>query len=78
MSSNLLTFIGQRFVGVGIIINARGVMEMVVASIAYRAGLVDQALFSILLLVAIVTMVITPVMLKLWLAKSVTGVKARD
>jgi Kef-type K+ transport system membrane component KefB len=44
--------------------NARGVVGMVVASIAYRAGLIDQALFSALLLVGIVTTAITPLLLK--------------
>ena len=52
--------------GVAAIMNARGVMEMVVASIAYRAGLVDQGLFSALLLVGIVTTMITPLLLKQW------------
>lgn len=49
---------------VGVIMNARGVVGMVVASIAYRAGLIDQALFSALLLVGIVTTAITPLLLK--------------
>jgi Kef-type K+ transport system membrane component KefB len=53
--------------GAGIVMNARGVVGMVVASIAYRAGLVDQALFSTLLLVCIVTSVMTPLMLKVWI-----------
>lgn len=53
--------------GVGIIMNARGVMEMVVATIAYRAGLVDQELFSTLLIIGIATTVITPSLLKQWL-----------
>ncbi len=55
--------------GVAIIMNARGVMEMVVVSIAYREGLVDQELFSALLVVGIVTTVVTPSMLKRWLAR---------
>jgi Kef-type K+ transport system membrane component KefB len=53
--------------GVAIVMNARGVMEMVVASIAFRAGLIDQGLFSALLLMGLVTTVITPWMLKRWL-----------
>ena len=56
-------------VGVAIIMNARGVMEMVVVSIAYREGLVDRELFSALLVVGIVTTVVTPSMLKRWLAR---------
>jgi Kef-type K+ transport system membrane component KefB len=52
--------------GVAIVMNARGVMEMVVASIAYRAGLVDQALFSTLLMLGMLTTLLTPLLLKQW------------
>jgi Kef-type K+ transport system membrane component KefB len=52
--------------GVGIVMNARGVMEMVVASIAFRAGLVDRSLFSSLLIIGIVTSMLTPMFLKRW------------
>ncbi len=55
-------------IGVGIVMNARGVMEMVVASIAYRAGLVDGAMFSALLLIGIVTSMLTPLLLARWQA----------
>ncbi len=58
--------------GVGAIMNARGVMEMVVASIAYHAGLVDQGLYSALLLVGMVTTVITPLLLRQWLTQPQT------
>lgn len=57
---------------VGAIMNARGVMGMVVASIAYHAGLVDQGLYSALLLVGMVTTVVTPLLLRQWLTKSQT------
>ncbi len=52
--------------GVGIVMNAGGVMEMVVANIAYRSGLVDASLFSTLLVVGVVTTVCTPLLLKRW------------
>jgi len=54
--------------GVAVIMNARGVMEMVVASVAYRAGLVDASLFSALLVLGLVTTLLTPMMLKRWMA----------
>jgi Kef-type K+ transport system membrane component KefB len=54
--------------GVGIVMNARGVMELVVASIAYHAGLIDEAIFSALLLVGLVTTALTPLMLQRWRA----------
>lgn len=60
----------QDALAVGAIMNARGVMEMVVASIAYHAGLIDQGLYSALLLVGMVTTVITPLLLRQWLKKS--------
>ncbi len=63
----------QDALAVGAIMNARGVMEMVVASIAYHAGLVDQGLYSALLLVGMVTTVITPLLLRQWLTKSQTA-----
>lgn|SRR5678815_480005 len=59
--------------GVAIIMNARGVMEMVVVSIAYREGLVGQELFSALLVVGIVTTMVTPSMLKRWLARPINA-----
>jgi Kef-type K+ transport system membrane component KefB len=66
-------------IGVGIVMNARGVMEMVVASIAYRAGLVDGAMFSALLLIGIVTSMLTPLLLARWQAAGVRqGVTAAN
>jgi len=52
--------------GVAIVMNARGVMEMVIASIAYRAGLVDASLFSTLLIIGVCTTVCTPLLLRQW------------
>lgn len=64
--------------GVGVIMNARGVMELVVASIALKAGLVDQDVFSALLLVGLATTVATPLMLKPWQARAVLAVAHRS
>jgi len=61
--------------GVAIVMNSRGVMEMVIASIAYRAGLVSQSLFSTLLIVGVLATVITPSMLRYWL-RDTTNMRA--
>ncbi|HEY6924786.1 MAG TPA: cation:proton antiporter, partial [Steroidobacteraceae bacterium] len=61
--------------GVAIVMNSRGVMEMVIASIAYRAGLVSQSLFSTLLIVGVLATVITPLMLRFWL-RDTTNMRA--
>lgn len=64
--------------GVGVVMNARGVMELVVASIAFKAGLVDAEVFSALLLVGLVTTMSTPLMLKRWQALSPVTVDAGE
>ncbi|HTE40875.1 MAG TPA: cation:proton antiporter [Steroidobacteraceae bacterium] len=66
-TGRLLKLSSHESKGVGIIMNARGVMEMVVASVAYRAGIVDQELFSALLVLGIVTTILTPILLKPWM-----------
>jgi Kef-type K+ transport system membrane component KefB len=64
--------IGSKFAGlsnkvaltVGIGLNARGIMELVIANIAYKAGLINVEIFSILVIMGIVTTLSTPIMLK--------------
>lgn len=43
----------------GILMNTRGLMELIVLSLGYELGLIDQRLYAILVLVAIVTTVLT-------------------
>lgn len=53
--------------GIGIILNGRGVMELVIASIAYDRGFIGQDLFSVLVLMGVVTTMITPFMFRKWI-----------
>jgi Kef-type K+ transport system membrane component KefB len=48
----------------GIGLNARGIMELVIANIAYKNGMISTELFSILVLMGVLTTLSTPVMLK--------------
>lgn len=65
-------YIGGRFAGLnnsvaltlGIGLNARGIMELVIANIAYKNGLINLEVFSILVIMGIVTTLSTPIMLK--------------
>jgi len=52
--------------GIGIILNGRGVMELVIASIAYQRGFIGQGLFSVLVVMGVVTTMITPIMFRRW------------
>jgi Kef-type K+ transport system membrane component KefB len=48
--------------GMGCILNGRGVMELVVASIAYQKGFIGVQMFSTLVLMGILTTFITPIL----------------
>lgn len=48
----------------GIGLNARGIMELVIANIAYKAGLINAEVFSILVIMGVLTTLSTPIMLK--------------
>ena len=65
-------YIGGRFAGLrhrkaltlGIGLNARGIMELVIANIAYREGLIGVQIFSILVIMGVFTTINTPMLLK--------------
>jgi Kef-type K+ transport system membrane component KefB len=46
--------------GLGAVLNGRGVMEIVVASIALQKGFIGQGLFSALVLMGVITTMLTP------------------
>ncbi len=50
--------------GIGIVLNGRGIMELVVANIALQRGFVDQKAFSALVFMGVFTTVITPILFK--------------
>ena len=48
----------------GIGLNARGIMELVIANIAYKNGLISTEVFSILVIMGVLTTLTTPLLLK--------------
>ena len=54
---------GQVSLTLGIGLNARGIMELVIANIAYRNGLIGTEIFSILVIMGVLTTVTTPFLL---------------
>jgi Kef-type K+ transport system membrane component KefB len=54
--------------GVGVIMNGRGVMELVVANIALHHGFIEEGLFSLLVLMGVFTTFITPILFRLLVA----------
>lgn len=65
-------YFGSRFAGqphkvsliMGFGLNARGIMELVIANIAFKAGIIDNEIFSILVIMGVLTTLTTPLMLK--------------
>lgn len=66
LGGRLLRLSQPESLGIGIILNGRGVMELVIASIAYERGFIGQDLFSVLVLMGVVTTMITPFMFRKW------------
>ncbi len=48
--------------GLGCVLNGRGVMELVVATIAYDRGFIGPSMFSVLVLMGVVTTLLCPIM----------------
>jgi Kef-type K+ transport system membrane component KefB len=65
-------YLGGRFarlnhrtsVVLGLGLNARGIMELVIANIAFRAGLIGVEIFSMLVIMGLITTLMTPFLLK--------------
>lgn len=53
----------QSSLTIGIGLNARGIMELVIANLAFNLGLIDISIFSILVLISLSTTIITPFLL---------------
>lgn len=50
--------------GIGIILNGRGIMELVVANVGLQQGIIDTETFSALVLMGVVTTVLTPLLFR--------------
>ncbi len=65
-------FVGGKMAGMnsrvslimGIGLNARGIMELVIANVAYKSGVINLEIFSILVIMGVLTTLTTPFMLK--------------
>lgn len=67
LGGRILRLSQTRSLGIGIILNGRGVMELVIASIAHDRGFIGQNIFSVLVLMGVVTTMITPFMFRKWI-----------
>jgi Kef-type K+ transport system membrane component KefB len=64
VGGRLIGLPGREPLGLGIILNGRGVMELVVANIAFQHGFIGEGLFSVLVLMGVVTTFVTPMLFR--------------
>lgn len=64
LGGKLIGLPSNESLGIGVILNGRGIMELVVAGIAYERGFIGQGLFSTLVLMGVVTTMITPILFR--------------
>ncbi len=55
--------------GIGIALNSRGLMELIIATYGVELGIIDRVIFSLLTLVSITTTLLSPVLLAWYLQK---------
>ncbi|MFE1554780.1 cation:proton antiporter [Streptomyces sp. NPDC058734] len=65
LSAVLTGMPGRSALTLGVLLNARGLTELVVLQIGYQAGIIDQRLLSLLTIVALVTTMMTRPLLRL-------------
>lgn len=63
LGGRLAGFNREKSFTLGLGLNARGIMEIVIANIALTKGFIDISMFSILVLMALLTTILTPVLL---------------
>jgi Kef-type K+ transport system membrane component KefB len=64
LGGRLAGFSGPKSFALGYGLNARGIMELVIANIALQKGLIDTSIYSILVIMALLTTIFTPFFLK--------------
>jgi Kef-type K+ transport system membrane component KefB len=64
LGGRLAGFDHAKSITLGLGLNARGIMELVIANIALSKGFIDVPIFSILVLMALLTTILTPSLLK--------------
>jgi Kef-type K+ transport system membrane component KefB len=64
LGGRMAGFGNRKSLTLGVGLNARGIMELVIANIALQNGFINTTMFSILVTMALLTTLVTPVLLK--------------
>lgn len=58
--------------GIGTLMNVRGLMELIIINIGLQRGIISPALFALLALMAVVTTVMASPLFELWVGRHAT------
>jgi Kef-type K+ transport system membrane component KefB len=79
-------YLGARLVGfsrpqsnlIALLLNSRGFVELVIATIAYQAGLIDLALFSIVVGIGVITTIMSPITTRIAISRQLKQQERRE
>ena len=72
LAARITRFSNYESLAIGCLMNGRGMVEMAIASIGYSMGLIDESLFSIVIAIGFLTTIITPIITKPLIHRSVS------
>jgi Kef-type K+ transport system membrane component KefB len=78
-------YVGARLAGfsppqsnvIAFLLNSRGFVELVIATIAYQAGLIDLALFSIVVGIGVITTIMSPITARIAISRQLKRQEAQ-
>jgi Kef-type K+ transport system membrane component KefB len=79
-------YVGARLTGfsppqsnlIAFLLNSRGFVELVIATIAYQAGLIDLALFSIVVGIGVITTIMSPITTRIAISRQLKRQERRE
>jgi Kef-type K+ transport system membrane component KefB len=71
VGSRLVRFSKDESLAIGFLMNGRGMVELVIASIGFAAGIIDLKLFSIAVAIGFITTIMAPIMSRPYVDKSI-------
>ncbi|MER3407798.1 MAG: hypothetical protein C4292_03210 [Nitrososphaera sp.] len=74
LGARIVKFKGETSLAIGFLMNGRGMVELVIASIGFAAGIIDQTMFSIAVAIGFATTIMAPLTAKPFVGRA----KERD
>jgi Kef-type K+ transport system membrane component KefB len=71
VGSRLVRFSKDESLAIGFLMNGRGMVELVIASIGFAAGIIDLKLFSIAVAIGFITTIMAPILSRPYVDKSI-------